>query len=39
MGEGIKTRRGESKGTLRTYLYNLGDECIALTGGWVAGSI
>ena len=36
MGEGIKTRRGESKGITDTnvYLYNEGDECIALTGGW-----
>lgn len=36
MGEGIKTRRGKSKGVLRTYLYNEGDQSSALTGGWSA---
>ncbi len=36
MAEGIKTRRGESKGILVTYLYNEGDECTDLTGGWSA---
>ena len=37
MGEGIKTRRGESNGIMPSsgiYLYNEGDECTALTGGW-----
>lgn len=39
MGEGIKTRRGKSKGEIfsRVYLYNEGDECTAITGGWVDG--
>lgn len=37
MAKGIKTRRGESKGTPPTsnlYLYNRGDECSDVTGGW-----
>ena len=37
MAKGIKTRRGESKGippTSNLYLYNRGDECSAVTGGW-----
>lgn len=39
MGEGIKTRRGKSKGQVisKTYLYNEGDECSDLTGGWSKG--
>ena len=36
MGEGIKTRRGETNGVITNtvYLYNLGDESTTLTGGW-----
>ena len=38
MGEGIKTRRGESQGVINTYLYNLGNEYTVLTGGLEAAS-
>ena len=37
MGEGIKTRRGKSKGVISTYLYNVGNSCTPITGGWYGG--
>ena len=33
MAVGIKTRRGESQGTAKTYIYNRGAENVALGGG------
>lgn len=40
MGEGIKTRRGESQGILgATYLYNAGNEYSVLTGGIIGISV